>query len=188
VRADTETVFRRLRREDGGFGLVELIVAMALLNVGILALVAVFNSGAVAVQRSARVSTASVLADRQLELYRAVKYTQIGLVPGLVATADADSYYAANWPYTNAAPPATKELSCATATKPECKPIQTVTGPDGRTYRVDTYIVQYDFEDNNAATAALRKVKVVRILVRDGSALATVLARQESNFDQSTGL
>ena len=42
--ADRSLVFRRLRRE-AGFGLVELLMAMTILNIGILAVVGAFNSG-----------------------------------------------------------------------------------------------------------------------------------------------
>jgi len=42
---------------EEGFGLIELLIAMVVLNVGILALVATFQSGALAISRSAYVST-----------------------------------------------------------------------------------------------------------------------------------
>jgi prepilin-type N-terminal cleavage/methylation domain-containing protein len=168
-------VLRRLRADERGFGMVELVAALSIMSIGILALVAAFNSGALALQRSARVSTATVLAERQLELYRGMSWEQIGL-----AADSADSLYAANWPY-QTAPAAPKELSCTDAGLPECMPIQTVTGPDGRSYRVDTYIVQHAFA--NQGGSALRPVKVVRVLVRDGSDLSSVLVRQESTFD-----
>jgi hypothetical protein len=184
-------LIRRLRSEERGFGLFELVAAIGVLSIGILALVAAFNAGAMALQRSARVSTATVLAERQLELYRALKYSEIGLVPALVTTAETNAAYLAGWPYltvTAPAVPASKELSCTDATRISCQPMQTVTGPDGRSYRLDTYIVQHDFDDLNGATPALRKLKVVRVLVRDGSALDSVLVSQESSFDESNGL
>ena len=78
-------------RAEGGFGMLELIISMTMLNVGILAIVAAFNSGALAIQRAAEVSTASVVGDKQMELYRAVKYTEIALDATAVATANQDS-------------------------------------------------------------------------------------------------
>jgi type II secretory pathway pseudopilin PulG len=57
-------------RQEAGFGLVELLMAMTILNVGILAVVAGFNSGIVALRRSGAISTGTVLADKQMELYR----------------------------------------------------------------------------------------------------------------------
>src|SRR5438876_10462481 len=76
--ADSQNVLSRLRNEKG-FGLLELLMAMTMLNIGILALVAAFNSGAVALQRASRVSTAAALADTQMELYRAITYTTVAL-------------------------------------------------------------------------------------------------------------
>ncbi len=67
------TLRRRLdaRREEG-FTLVELLIAMLILTVGILALVAAYTSGYVALNRATRVSSAEVLADSQMERFRAL--------------------------------------------------------------------------------------------------------------------
>src|ERR1051325_1987118 len=78
--ADREIV--RLRRLcERGFGLVELLIAMVMLNVGILAIVAAFNSGTFALKRASRISTSTALADKQMELYRALPYASISLDP-----------------------------------------------------------------------------------------------------------
>src|SRR5947199_2549567 len=78
ARADTPPVLTRLRGEKG-FGLLELLMAMVMLNIGILALVAAFNSGTVALARASRTSTAAALADAQMERYRALTYGAIVL-------------------------------------------------------------------------------------------------------------
>jgi type II secretory pathway pseudopilin PulG len=169
-------VLTRLRSEEQGFGLIELIMAILILNIGLLALVAAFNSGSVALKRASQVSTATVLADRQLELYRGVRFTGIGLEGGLVTTANGDSLYAGGWPTGTA-----DTTSCTDATKPECKPMQTVVGPDGRTYRVDSYVV------SNPVSGGTRPVKTVRVIVRDGTTLSQTLVRAESTFDETTG-
>jgi type II secretory pathway pseudopilin PulG len=169
-------VFKRLRSEEQGFGLVELVMAMVILNVGLLALVAAFNSGSIALKRASQVSTATVLADRQLELYRGLRFTGIGLESGLVTTANGDSLYAGAWPAGTA-----DTTSCTDATKPECKPMQTIVGPDGRTYRVDSYVV------SNPVAGGTRPVKTVRVIVRDGATPSATLVRAESTFDQTTG-
>ena len=54
-------------------------MAMVMLNIGILAIVAAFNSGTVALNRASKISTASALADSQMELYRAITYNSIAL-------------------------------------------------------------------------------------------------------------
>src|SRR5881398_3241508 len=76
--ADRESVRVRLRSE-AGFGLIELLMAMVMLNIGILAIVAAFNSSMFALRRASKISTASALADSQMELYRAITYNSIGL-------------------------------------------------------------------------------------------------------------
>ena len=95
-----ENVRVRLRSEEG-FGLIELLMAMVLLNIGILAIVASFNSGAVALTRASHISTASALADQQMEGYRALLYGQIGFDTSRMSALDntykCDSVLAA-WP------------------------------------------------------------------------------------------
>ena len=66
---------RTVLRRDGGFGLIELLIAMTMLNIGLLAVVAAFSSGIVSLNRASRITTAAVLADGQMELYRALTYT-----------------------------------------------------------------------------------------------------------------
>ena len=66
-------------REEKAFGLIELVFAMVMLNVGILALVATFQSGALAIGRSAYASNASAVADKTMEVYRALENKAIYL-------------------------------------------------------------------------------------------------------------
>jgi Tfp pilus assembly protein PilV len=181
-------MLNRLRTDEGGFGLIELVIALVVLNVGLLALVAAFNSGALALRRATQVSTASVIADRQMELYRGIKFSQIALVNAQVTTANSSTPYygpsgGANWPSGTVVTEVTDPGACVDTTKPECKPTQTVTGPDGRTYRVDTYIVR-----TNYGNTQMREVKRVRVIVRDGGDLIRVLLRQETTFDEALGL
>src|SRR5438132_14201350 len=75
--ADRGIVHVRLRSERG-FGLIELLMAMVMLNIGILAIVAAYNSSIFALNRASRVSTAAALADSQMELYRALTYDAVG--------------------------------------------------------------------------------------------------------------
>ena len=68
----------RLREEDG-FTLIELTIVMAVLTIGILSLVAAYSSGYVAMKHATRVSSAQLLADSQMERFRALSYTSIAL-------------------------------------------------------------------------------------------------------------
>lgn len=166
-------MLRRLRSE-GGFGLVELLIAMTVLSVAIMAIVAGFTSGTTALIRAARVGTGSTLADKQMELYRGLAYDSIKLgvwVP--------DSTYSGDEAY--ALLQVTDPL-CMTA--PQCSPSQTVTGPDNRAYRIDTYIVPWE---PSGPGGDAREVKKVTVVVRDVGDANKTLARQISTFDALSG-
>ena len=160
---------------------------MTMLNIGILAIVAAFNSGALALRNAGEVSTASVLGDKQMELYRALKYTEIALDSTAVATANADTTYQCDSANKidaagtcGGANQQTQQLKTCVTMTPQCNPRQTVTGPDQRTYRVDTYVVLQTPPNG-------RPVKLVTIVVRRSSDLR-VLARVSYSFDQSSGV
>lgn len=175
----------RLREEDG-FGLIELLAAMLMLNVGIIALVTAFSSGQVSLRRAGKVATAASLADRQMEGYRAIRYTLIMLDLTSVAAADStyvnDSAYGADGTYTGDVDTSKNAITttCTTPVPDYCNPSRVATGADGKSYRVDTYITE------NPVTSG-RNVRRVTVVVRDANLLSSVLARQSSDFDQSTG-
>jgi type II secretory pathway pseudopilin PulG len=169
-------LLKRLRGDDG-FGLVELLIAMLILNIGLIALMGAFVTGSRTVRRASRIATASTLADSQLELYRALTYGAIALDPNSIPTTT---------PYTTDAAYSSTQVTatCASGTYtsyPQCNASRTVTGPDHGIYRVDTYIVL-------RTPTGGRAVKLVTVVVRDTSALtSTALARASTSFDQSTG-
>jgi type II secretory pathway pseudopilin PulG len=66
-------------REEGGFGMLELLLAMVVLNIGIFALVGAFNAGTVAVSRARYISSATAVADKQMEVYRSLQNCAIWL-------------------------------------------------------------------------------------------------------------
>ena len=168
-------------REEGGFGLIELVIAMFMLNIGILALVAAFNSGAISLRRASHISTAAALADSQMELYRALTYAQIGLDTTKVG--NVDNTYKCDVALipssgTNACPNTVTTCSvlstCADWTVAvkgsvcalnECDPSRSVTSsnsPDHYAYRVDSYI-RYKTPTNG------RQLKEITVVVRDGN-------------------
>lgn len=166
----------RLRNEDG-FGLIELLISIVMLNVGILALVAAFNSGSLAIQRASQAATASTLAEKQMELYRAQIWANVALDTAATGAAAGNSVYAGDSAY-NAAQ-VTK--TCITPIPLQCNPLRTpVTGPDDVSYRIDTYIVSYTPTNG-------RPIRRVTVVVRHGTTLRT-LARLTSSFDEATGL
>jgi Tfp pilus assembly protein PilV len=137
---------RRLQQERG-FGLLELLMAMTVLNIGILAIVAAFNSGALALARASKSSTATALADSQMELFRGLKYTNIEQTTSGWSSATGDSTWTADAAYqTNMSNPKWPKAliptvtSCPNTNTNSCNPEFTLTGPDGRSYRIDTYM------------------------------------------------
>jgi type II secretory pathway pseudopilin PulG len=167
-------------RAEAGIGLVELLIAMTVLAVALLALVAAFTSGALTLQRAGQTSTASALANQQMELYRGLKYAAIQLDSASVTTANSDSVYA-----NGGAPPwsPTQVTGSCPGVPPECNPSRPVTAassPDKRPYRVDTYIVYVN-------DPPARQHKQVTVVVRDGDDLTKTLVRTSSKFDQISG-
>src|SRR3954466_4320995 len=168
--------------------MLELLMAMVMLNVGILAVVAAFSSGNAALYRANRISTSGALANKQMEMYRGLKYDNIVFVTAEWNSALADSTYTADTVYTQNMlnPVAPKALvptvsSCpANVAAAACDPSYTTPGADHRTYRVDTYL----YFDTPTSGNQLRAVTVV---IRDPNSLTRPLARVSSTFDPSTG-
>ena len=178
-------VIARARTEEG-FGLIELMVSMVMLNVGILAIVAAFNSGAVALRSAGEISTASVVADKQMELYRALLYTEVAVDTTSLATANTNTVYqcdsANKIVSTGACGGGNQQTQLTKTCSPvttQCNPRQTVTGPDSRSYRVDTYII-------SQTPPTGRALKLVTVVVRTSGTLKT-LTRLSSTFDASSG-
>jgi type II secretory pathway pseudopilin PulG len=168
--------------------MLELLMAMVMLNVGILAVVAAFSSGNAALYRASRTSTAGALANKQMEAYRGLKYDNIVFVTSEWTSAIANSTYTGDTVYqTNMSNPVAPHALVATvSTCPAnvpataCDPSYTTTGADHRSYRVDTYL----YYDTPTSGQQLRAVTVV---VRNPDDLTRVFARVSSTFDSSTG-
>ncbi len=77
--------------------MIELLIAMSILSIGILAVFALFQTGMVTIRRATTISTAAALADSEMEKFRALRYTVIGLDDAEVAAAD--SIYLADTAY-----------------------------------------------------------------------------------------
>jgi Tfp pilus assembly protein PilV len=172
----------RLRSEHG-FGLIELLMAMVMLNIGVLAIVAAFNSSMFALNRASRISTAAALADAQMELYRALVYSSIAL--DSTSLTAVDDTYKCDAALGVSCPNSTSsevQTTCSGSPVPnECNPSRTVTGADRKPYRVDTYVML-------VTPSGGRALKLVTVVVRNAKALsARPFARVSSTFDQSTG-
>jgi type II secretory pathway pseudopilin PulG len=172
---------------EAGFGLVELLIAMVILQIALLAIVGAFGAGSVALGRASRANTAQALANQQLELYRSMTYDPIGLDTAGAPTsgtyvADTTVCPANQTPVCgNTGPrnnPGTSSWSC-TATSGAtsvsfyysanginpCIAHRLVSGansPDGQSYYVDTYIAL------TASTTTQRSYKQISVVVRNG--------------------
>jgi Tfp pilus assembly protein PilV len=180
---------RQRLRADEGFGLMELLMALTLLNIGILAIVAAFQAGALAITRASRTATATTVADKQMELFRAIPY---GCVyensPPSDTTYTGDSAYAATFGITSGtncsiAPPSASTTSAAA---------------DHHSYRTDTYVAWTCPGANPTGSGASpscpsssggRPLKKVTVVVRDASSrnAGRVLVRESSTFDAAYG-
>jgi len=69
-------------RDETGLGLIELLISLLVLNLGIFATMGAFTSGAVAIRNASRVSTASALADKNIEAFRDMSYSSSGFAVG----------------------------------------------------------------------------------------------------------
>ncbi len=68
--------------------MIELLAAMSVMVVGLLAVFTMFESGIVSIRNAGHQTTAAVLADSQMEKLRAAKYESIGLANSAVDAAD----------------------------------------------------------------------------------------------------
>ena len=120
-------------------------------------------------------STATALANSQLELYRASAWDEIWLNTGLVTASDATYRLESVW---NSQ---ITDNSC-TSTLPACMPSRSAVAADGRTYRIDTYVTWL------TPSGGGRDVKRVLVIVRDSATpTAAPLVRQASTFERATG-
>jgi type II secretory pathway pseudopilin PulG len=185
-RADSSCVYTRAR-DESGFGLLELLMAIVMLNVGVLAIMAAFSSGNAALARASRISTGAALADKQIEAYRGLIYNNILFTTSEWNSALADSAYTADTAYQTymASPVPPRALvstvtSCPTSVPTTaCDPSYTTTGADSRSYRVDTYLY-YD------APSGGLQLKTITVVVRPANDTSRSYARVSSTFDSST--
>lgn len=172
-------------REEEGFTLIELTIVMAVLTIGILSLVAAYSSGYVAMKHATRVTSAQELADSQMERFRALSYTSIALNTSCGTNCAEDATYTADAAYSSTA----QITGCATQDQ-TCLPTQTKTGPDGNSYRLDTYIawscLSGTYSAGSCGSTNPIPVKLITVVVRQ-SGTTPILVRQQSTFTSVTG-
>jgi hypothetical protein len=73
-------LLRRLREEEDGFGLMELLMSIVILSISIAALLGIFMTSAFSLARAGHQGTATVLLDRTFEYYHRAPWWDIRLV------------------------------------------------------------------------------------------------------------
>ncbi len=198
----TVLMLRRVRAQDG-FGMLELIAAVFVITIALLALMAGYDSAFVSLHNAQRKTTAATLADAQLELYRARPYASIGLDATTTANigdstnASYDALYTTNPilagdfvtdPITgvvtqNPSGTVNDVAIAGCGASAACSPVQTVSGPDHHPYRVETFI-----RDRPGATGISWTERVVWVIVRDaGLSTKPELVRESTAFDRGPG-
>lgn len=182
MRAARLCVAAALRREQG-FGLIELLIAMTVLATGILAIFSLFLSSELAIRRASISTTAMSILDTRMEALRSAEFTAIGHTATALAATDstyqADAAHRAADANGNTIYNETNEA--VTLASSSLTPTSTVTGADGRPYRVDTYLTWQ-------AVPGGRDVKRATIVVRDPATPTVTRARAASTFDLASGL
>jgi type II secretory pathway pseudopilin PulG len=201
-----QQMLRRAQEQDG-FLMIEVVAAIMIVSIALLALMAGYDSAFISLHRASQKAVGAQLADQQLELYRALPYTSIGLEAdtataiGDPSNAEYDPLYATNSlldgnfvPDPNNPNNQIQEpsgtvndvtiqgcVSEANEHLDNCAPIQNVVGSDHRLYRIDTFIRD---ELNN--TAISWDERVVTVIVRDDSSAGgdAEILREQTAFDR----
>jgi type II secretory pathway pseudopilin PulG len=128
-------------QDESGFGIIELVVAVVVITVALLAIAAGFETAALSVHSASRQTVAAKLANHQIELYESLAFTSIGLDATTLTSVEAsDTVYAADRTALNAARSGTDATIAGCGTASQCLPVQTVTGTDNKSYRLETFV------------------------------------------------
>jgi Tfp pilus assembly protein PilV len=173
----------RLRKDDG-MGLVELVVAMFVLTVALLALAAGYDTAAISVHNADKKTVGAKLAASQIELYQSLKVSAIGLDQTTltnVKTSGSGSYDAV---YVSdeagLTPTGTDHTISGCGASAQCLPIQDVSGPENHPYRIETFIRDV----TNAGATGTWNERFVTVIVRDRQISGNPLVFQETSaFD-----
>ena len=170
---------RTRAHNENGFLLVELIAAMLIITVALLALIGAYSLGYFAIGAAGQTSSAGMLANNQLELYSTLPYSSIGLDATTLTTVKvSDATYSSD---ESALPSgATGDVTISgCGASAQCLPIQSIVGADHKTYKVETFIRA--LANPNIST---RTEKVVTVVVRNMSVSGTpVVLKMQSAFD-----
>lgn len=154
---------RQHARSEAGFLTIELMVAIVLITVALLALMAAYDGAFTSLHSSAQTSSAGLIAENQLELYATLPYNSIGLDSAtLTSTKSTDPNYSTDEAALPGSGTDVTITSCGSSA--QCSPVQTLTGTDHHSYKIETFIRMLA---NPSATSWSERV--VTVIVRDES-------------------
>lgn len=210
-----------------------MMIALTVLAIATTALTGVFVTGHLTLRRASQSDTAAVLAEKLVERFHAETWDNVALSAAQVTTAMADATYAADAALNDSSMPAGMRQDITEANAPlgadgapaatpcgntptpvACNPSRSIpdttqtpaeVAPDGRSYRLDTYVTWGCPESSetlggsmSAPTCSIAgvaqpyaPVKVVTIVVRDASTATTLAGkpvyRTSTTFDRLSG-
>jgi Tfp pilus assembly protein PilV len=165
-------------KNEEGFLMIELITAILVLTIAVLALIGSYSLGYFALNSAGQTSSAGLLASNQLELYASLPYSSIGLDTATLASVKStDANYSTD---ESALPVSGSDVTISgCGSSPQCSPVQTLTGGDHKTYKLETFI---RLLPNVNGTG--RSEKVVTEIVRNMSAPGSPqVAVMQTGFD-----
>lgn len=169
---------RRRLSDQSGSMLVELMIALTFLAIAIGALMSVYTSSVLSLRHASVEGNALTLVDKQMEQLKTVSYASIKLSSGTIPGAG-DLYVTS--PPSNLTSTQQAGITSSQVTGGTYAATQTITGPDNRTYRVDTYM----FSGTPANGRAVMQVTVAARLVTNG-VVGAVRAQVTSAFDAAS--
>jgi prepilin-type N-terminal cleavage/methylation domain-containing protein len=140
---------------EAGMTLVELLIAMTLMAIGIAAIVAGFSSGIFAIGRADQASTAAVLADQQMEIYRQSSYSALPAPTTTAAVAPSTQ-------------PGLDSGNCGKTVSGQTA-LYICPGIDKRNYWVSTDVAMQCPDGSTPPCTGGGQVKAVTVTVKDGS-------------------
>jgi len=177
MRPRISRLIRRLR-SSSGIMLVELLIAMTFLAVAVGALISVYASSIFSLRHSSIEGNALTLADKQMETFKTLPYASIAID---TTTVPSTGLYVTD-PPPNLTSGQQSSITSGQVSGGTVPATQTVTGPDNRTYEIDTYVFKTGagsgYEEYVQPTVAVR-------LVTSGVA-GPIRAESTSAFDSAS--
>ncbi len=162
--------------------MVELLAAMTVMVVGLLAVFTMFQSGIIAVRSAGNQTTAAVIADTQMEKLRGMKYESIGLPNTLVDAAD--SLYKGDNAYTLGGSPTSSLAAAMDATTTTIQVANGAAFPSTNGFRVkiDYEIVRVTAGAGGSTWTVTRGVDATAAVTHDAGTPTPIVQRADVNM------